>query len=49
MKASDKYTVETITEIRTWASNLFSFKTIVRTVFEGVVGRVAAPGQVRIG
>ncbi|QQS53205.1 MAG: ferredoxin--NADP reductase [Candidatus Competibacteraceae bacterium] len=44
MKASDKYTVETITEIRTWASNLFSFKTTRSQSYRFIAGQFARLG-----
>ncbi len=44
MKASDKYTVETITEIHTWASNLFSFKTTRSQSYRFIAGQFARLG-----
>ena len=44
MKASDKYTVETITEIRTWASNLFSFKTTRSQSYRFIASQFARLG-----
>jgi ferredoxin--NADP+ reductase len=44
MKTSDKYTVETITEIRTWASNLFSFKTTRSQSYRFIAGQFARLG-----
>ena len=44
MKASDKYTAETITEIRTWASNLFSFKTTRSQSYRFIAGQFARLG-----
>ena len=44
MKASDKYTTETITEIRTWASNLFSFKTTRSQSYRFIAGQFARLG-----
>lgn len=46
MKASDKYTIETITEIRTWASNLFSFKTTRSQSYRFLAGQFARLGVV---
>jgi ferredoxin--NADP+ reductase len=44
MKTGDKYTVETITEIRTWASNLFSFKTTRSQSYRFIAGQFARLG-----
>ncbi len=44
MKASDKYTAETITEIRAWASNLFSFKTTRSQSYRFIAGQFARLG-----
>ena len=44
MQASDKYTVETITEIHTWASNLFSFKTTRSQSYRFIAGQFARLG-----
>ena len=44
MMASDKYTVEMITEIRTWASNLFSFKTTRSQSYRFIAGQFARLG-----
>ena len=44
MKASDKYTAETITEIRTWAPNLFSFKTTRSQSYRFIAGQFARLG-----
>jgi ferredoxin--NADP+ reductase len=44
MMASDKYTVETITEIRTWAPNLFSFKTTRSQSYRFIAGQFARLG-----
>jgi ferredoxin--NADP+ reductase len=44
MKASDKYTVETITELYTWASNLFSFKTTRSQSYRFIAGQFARLG-----
>ncbi len=44
MQASDKYTVETITEIHTWASNLFSFKTTRSQSYRFVAGQFSRLG-----
>lgn len=44
MKASDKYTVETITELYTWAPNLFSFKTTRSQSYRFIAGQFARLG-----
>ena len=44
MKTSDKYTVEKITEIRTWAANLFSFKTTRSQSYRFIAGQFARLG-----
>ncbi|MBL8251514.1 MAG: ferredoxin--NADP reductase, partial [Candidatus Competibacter sp.] len=44
MQASDKYTAETITEIRTWAFNLFSFKTTRSQSYRFIAGQFARLG-----
>lgn len=43
-KGEDKYTEETITEIRTWARNLFSFKTTRDRSFRFAAGQFARLG-----
>ena len=44
MKTSDKYTIETITEIQTWAANLFSFKTTRNPSYRFIAGQFARLG-----
>jgi ferredoxin--NADP+ reductase len=44
MSATDKYTTETITEVRRWASNLFSFKTTRDLGYRFVPGQFARLG-----
>ncbi|HTP97222.1 MAG TPA: ferredoxin--NADP reductase [Burkholderiales bacterium] len=44
MTSADKYTAQTITEIRTWAPNLFSFKTTRDRAFRFAAGQFARLG-----
>jgi len=44
MKTSDKYTAETITELYTWAPNLFSFKTTRSQSYRFIAGQFARLG-----
>ena len=44
MKTSDKYTIETITEMQTWAANLFSFKTTRNPSYRFIAGQFARLG-----
>ena len=44
MNTSDKYTIETITEMQTWAANLFSFKTTRNPAYRFIAGQFARLG-----
>lgn len=44
MKTSDKYTIEIITEMQTWAANLFSFKTTRNPSYRFIAGQFARLG-----